>query len=150
MSRNLCKTRCHFCGSRVVVEEPPRPITKTEAGCYFDEYEGMLVARAHCYVCEAKYLAWCDESTRRYAPRAARPAPDGASPLIVDLSFRSTFNDAPGQDDLPTWAVEWKPHLTAWPRCSAAHKLSHAEGHPDDCFQCKLDATNGPFSREVP
>ncbi len=103
MSRNLLKDECYFCGGAVVLDEERRPITPGEAGVYFAEYEGMLVANARCPDCEAKYLAWVDERTRKQSAYWARgPADCG----FMDLSFRSTFNDEPGADDLPRWAIK--------------------------------------------
>lgn len=106
MSRNLCETRCCFCGWRPTLIEQPRPITNDEAGGYFDEFAGMLVANADCEQCGAKYLAWVDERPRK-------PMRVGGRLYVFeqhgwelgdffDLSFRSTFNDEPGDDDMPT------------------------------------------------
>lgn len=125
MSRNLCATECYFCRGRVVLEEAPRPIVEAEAGRYFDEYEGMLVANAHCYECRAKYLAWVDGSGRhggtcgdRY-PSSAGYA-DGQT--FGDLSFRSTFNDEFGQDDLPDYQIVTVRTRQQWPRCTCGQK----------------------------
>lgn len=103
MSRNRTETYCEFCSADLKLEEEPRPITREEAGVYFGEYEGMLVAKAACPECEAKYLAWC------------KPRPDRASSLrlfgedllrgFYDTSFRSTFDDEPGEEDLPKYEV---------------------------------------------
>lgn len=109
MSRNLSETGCHFCpapGRDIVLEEEPRPITRADAGRYFDEYEGFMMANAHCYHCDAKYLAWCAESKawlRKYG-RERYPNEPRDGLRHFDLSFRSTFNDEPGPDDLPKWA----------------------------------------------
>ncbi len=46
MSRNLCSTVCDFCGHDVEMTEEPRKITENDAGVYYREYEGMLVADA--------------------------------------------------------------------------------------------------------
>lgn len=112
MSRNLCQTTCYYCSTEPKLIELPRPITKDEAFVYFDEYEGMLVANAECPLCEAKYLAWIDESGRRPDPtygmmfRRAGSTNEDGTPVIQDLSFRSSFNDEPGDDDLPKWKIE--------------------------------------------
>lgn len=101
MSRNLCKTYCHFCLGEVTLVGPTAPISREQAGAYFDEYEGMLVADAECVDCEAKYLAWVDRQTRPpwgFARRENR--------RFVDLSFRSTFNDEPGEEDLPRYEIK--------------------------------------------
>ncbi len=99
MSRNLCRTECH--GS-VTLEETPRPITHKEAGTYFEEFEGMLVADAICPHCRTKYLAWVDESPRIRGGGRRTPEYGG----IIDLSFRSTFNDEPGDNDLPEYDIQ--------------------------------------------
>jgi len=101
MSRNLCQTNCDFCDGRVSLEEPPRPIRHYEAGRYYNEFEGMLVADAECNACGAKYLAWVDETTRFKWGFSARRAEACDEPPFVDLSFRSTFNDEPGKADMP-------------------------------------------------
>ncbi len=61
MSRNLNSTTCDQCGHDVELIEKPRPITVKDAGSYFKEYEGMLVANAECPMCMAKYLALVDK-----------------------------------------------------------------------------------------
>lgn len=96
MSRNLCKTECDRCGTeRLALEEGFRPITRAEAGKYFDEYDGMRVAKAYCPTCGAQYLAW------EHYPWEPVPEKSPHVPPYVDLSFRSTFNDEPGEEDLP-------------------------------------------------
>ena len=108
MARNLCKTTCDFCGEKPTFDEKPRFITRDEAGVYFEEFEGLIVANATCSCCGAKYLAWIDERQRtdqafRNFSRdyAAARCPDIDKPF-VDLSFRSTFDDEPGDTDKPT------------------------------------------------
>lgn len=100
MSRNLKRIECH--GVVVVLDEKSHPITRKEAGRYYDEFEGMLVAKAHCPVCGAKYLAWIDESTQVKKPLFPRTASRGG---VVDLSYFSTFNDEPGVKDLGTHMI---------------------------------------------
>ena len=102
MSRNLGSTVCAFCYGTVVHEEEARPITETEARCYFDEYRGMSVANAHCEDCEAQYLAWVatPPSFPGWAHSEAEPGGH------IDLSHRSSFNDEPGEADLPTYRIE--------------------------------------------
>jgi hypothetical protein len=100
VSRNLCSTSCTICDETPKLDGDPHPITEEEAGRYFDEYAGMIVCNARCPNCDAKYLAWVDERQRKSIHRPYRYADhDGA---FVDLSFRSSFNDEPGPDDLPT------------------------------------------------
>lgn len=95
MSRNLCRTDCDVCGAEPVTLGAIRRITKEDAGRYFHEYQGMLVADAECPDCNARYLAW------------VKPAPGHREthgfygPIYYDLSYRSTFNDEPGPEDLP-------------------------------------------------
>jgi len=106
MSRNLCQTYCAFCPAPDTIKlvEEPRQITGEEACGYFEEYEGLVVANAECTLCEAKYLAWVHERHRVRNP-CTRLRPDAAPPFF-DLSFRSTFNDEPGDEDMPTYRVE--------------------------------------------
>lgn len=103
MARNLGRTSCNRCGHAVVkLDEEPRPITQAEAGIYFDEYEKLEVAKAHCPICQTKYLAWVDESETRYFGRAvgsiAHPRTAQEAPYF-DLSYQSTFDDEPGAGD---------------------------------------------------
>lgn len=88
-------------------ELPPRPITQQEAGPYFREYSGMIVANAECEDCEAKYLAWIDHIPHRRS---------GDGTTIQDLSFRSTFNDTPGPGDVPVYKIEVRRvRVGPWP-----------------------------------
>lgn len=102
MSRNLLSTKCVHCEHKVELLEEPHPITKEEAGRYFDEYEGMIVAKAICPMCLAEYLAWIDE-TERVKIRIDRKANYGE---VLDLSYYSTFNDEPDYTDLPKYDVQ--------------------------------------------
>lgn len=103
MSRNLCKTVCDFCGTEPQMIEKPRPITKEESGCYFDEYAGMLVANADCLACGAKYLGWVTWPDRIHKLHGSLYGDDPQG--LVDMSFRSTFNDEPGPEDLPDFII---------------------------------------------
>jgi hypothetical protein len=100
MSRNLCTTVCEHCGDTPQLVEIPHLITEKEAGVYFPEYEGTIVAKAICPSCEAQYLAWVDESHRVHYPA------NKCYPVIEDLSYYSTFNDEPGETDLPKYEVQ--------------------------------------------
>jgi hypothetical protein len=109
VSRNLGRCRCYFCGTEPTLDEQPRPITAEDAGYYFAEYEGMLVANATCSLCRAKYIAWVDMRT------CANTAYYGGYRLdlyarygdaFFDLSFRNSFNDEPSVEDLPLFKVE--------------------------------------------
>lgn len=100
MSRNLMSVVCVHCGNTPELVEIPHKITENNAGAYFKEFEGMIVAHATCPSCEADYLAWLDESKRVKYPRTK------VYPVIEDLSYYSTFNDEPGNDDLPKWEIQ--------------------------------------------
>lgn len=102
MSRNLGQRCCKICDGDVVMDEPPRPATENDCGFYFSEYQpGFTVANSHCVVCDAKYLAWVElKGEIGHFKRH-----HGDDRLFVDLSFRSTFDDEPGPDDLPTKEV---------------------------------------------
>jgi len=106
MSRNIGQTECARCNASVATTGPDHPITEDEAHGYFEEFEGLLVADAKCENCGALYLAWVDSTTR------LRPAvvfgvdlsqEKGDGPFF-DLSYRSSFNDEPGEGDLPPYA----------------------------------------------
>ena len=105
MSRNRCESRCAWCNGEVVIEESPRLITPEDCGRYFSEFEGLIVAKAHCFDCEAKYLAWLDGTRRRKWSGWPTPAPPGENP-VRDTSFRSTFDDEPGRADFPKYAIK--------------------------------------------
>lgn len=102
----------------MVLEEEPREIRREEAGAYFQEYAGMLVANAHCPACLALYLAWVDERPRRNRQHARYfRAPLSEYTPYVDLSYRSSFNDEPGITDLAIFhAVPDDKTETAWRR----------------------------------
>jgi hypothetical protein len=103
VSRNLGRVDCYFCDGLVVHDEPPRPITRDEAGGYFAEYEGMLVANAHCAHCEGKYLAWVrGRPNWSLGHLAYKNYYEGGH---IDLSFRSTFDDEPGEEDKPVYTI---------------------------------------------
>lgn len=101
MSRNLGRTTCKFCDSPVVVTgEPERgAYTHLPLGPYRSEYADVHFAEAECPQCLAKYIAWL---TPPPGYGGLVHDPDGA---VHDLSFRSTFNDEPGESDLPVFEV---------------------------------------------
>lgn len=99
MSRNLGLTSCYYCPSDVTLLEAPREITAADCGVYFGEYRGMLVANAECPLCLAQYLAWVKP------PPWEQPFLDERE-TFYDLSFRSTFDDEPGDADLPKFQIE--------------------------------------------
>lgn len=127
MSRNLADRCCYFCQGDIKPQEEPKPITEEETGShYFNEYRGMLVANAECELCEAKYLAWCSERT------GMSPTEDG----VCDLSFRSTFNDEPGADDMPKYKITRHVSHTKepWPTCEKCGKPILGEGKWASCI----------------
>jgi hypothetical protein len=136
MSRNLGRTDCYFCHGEVVLVEPERLITRDDCGGYYDDrgggyaYAGAIVASAECKTCLAKYLAWINMTACKgygshpYFERS-KDAP------FFDLSFRSTFNDEPGEEDLPEHTVKMVPVLGSWPRCAACKKRIY------HCYGCQ-------------
>jgi len=137
MSRNLGRTDCDFCNGRVTLDEKPRPITREEAGPYYETHQGYgyargIFANATCSTCEAKYLAWvslaaCAGYGRSYGHWNRKT--DDKHPFN-DLSHRAAFNDEPAEDDLPKWRV-WTVELT-----------------PEQCQ--KLEAISGTLVRREP
>jgi hypothetical protein len=105
VSRNLLRTSCARCQGVVFLDEPARPITEEDAGCYFEEYEGMQVAAATCRWCAARYLAWV-ESSPKLAPIFRRSAEPGLG--FFDLSYRSTFNNEASANDLPRVTINFE------------------------------------------
>lgn len=141
VSRNLYKTDCHFCRGEVVKEEDPRPLTLGEAGVYWQlrdgySYEGMICADAKCRDCGAKYLAWIDLSACAGYGTRSQTNPGG---IILDLSFRSTFNDEPGNEDMPYYRIEkivtLKKH--PWPRCAKCGEKKVSENYCPNCFDTR-------------
>jgi|SRR5208337_986203 len=128
MSRNLGITSCHYCSGIVKLEEAPRPITREEAGVYYElrdgySYEGMITANAKCEDCNAKYLAWIDLSAcpgyRPYHTRD-RHSETIAERGFFDLSFRASFDDEPGVEDGPDFVITRKTVIDSrlpWPLC---------------------------------
>lgn len=126
MARNLMRTNCDFCDGEVVLTEEPRLITREDCGIYYDTHDGygnagMIVAFAECKDCEAKYLARIDGSACAgyglhdyYRRRTDAP--------FFDLSFRQSFNDEPGSDDLPVYEIEVVRVRKPNPICSKCGK----------------------------
>jgi hypothetical protein len=81
----------------VRLAEIPRLIRKEEADAYYDEYSCMSVANADCVICGAKYLAWCSAGYGCHMGDTVHP--------FYDLSYRSTFDDEPGREDIPSQGV---------------------------------------------
>lgn len=103
MSRNLGLRSCYFCLGSVELDETPREVTQAEVGPYYETpdgwgFKGMICANASCRTCEAEYLAWVSLSAcPGYRYREEHVCENG----YFDLSFRSTFNDEPGDRDRP-------------------------------------------------
>lgn len=135
MSRNIGSTSCEFCPGAVVCEEAPRPITRKEAGPYFEEYEGMLVADAECKDCCAKYLAWLKSAPRGYQESVR--VDDSGRLLPFDLSYRSTFNDEPGEADLPKYTIEVMYLRKPFPTCAECGKRIYS------CYGCQCGKRRG-------
>jgi hypothetical protein len=127
MSRNLGRTDCYFCKNEVTLTESERPMTRDDCGGYYDDrgdgyaYAGAIVAAAECKTCFAKYLAWIDASScKGYGIHPSLHRSEYGP--FFDLSFRSSFNDEPGEEDLPEHTVKMVPVLGAWPRCAVCKK----------------------------
>lgn len=126
MSRNLGRTSCKFCGDKLVPLEPPRAATlrdeRGEGGdipAVFPEYAHgrLIVARADCTRCGAKYLGWID-GTRLHGADYFRPRLDEqGKPDLVDASFRHAFNDEPAPEDYPEYDIVTMHYRRPWPRC---------------------------------
>ena len=95
MSRNLSNKTCVHCDHEVtLLSEVKRGLAEFRPGsCYCAEYADRYFAEAECPACLAQYLAWC-----------VVPAPGLTE--VRDLSYRSTFNDEPGERDLPRYDVQ--------------------------------------------
>jgi hypothetical protein len=137
MSRNIGDTSCRFCPGEVVCTEAPRPITQDDAGAYFDEYAGMLVAHAECKECCAQYLAWMMKRAKAWYGDTGERIGDDGRLLPFDLSFRSTFNDEPGADDLPKYAIEVMYLRKPFPTCAECGKRIHY------CYGCQCEKRKG-------
>lgn len=82
MSSNLGRTDCPYCNSDVIVTGVPK----------IRGYYHVVAADAECSVCKAQYAAWVGDRN------GTRPEKELT---FHDLSFRSTFNDEPGEADKP-------------------------------------------------
>lgn len=79
---------CRFCGSELKLTPDTERVGLQDDSAYSRQFRDRAFADADCPMCEAKYTAWMDDG------------------VITDTSFRSTFNDEPGPDDLPKWDTE--------------------------------------------
>ncbi len=112
MSVNLGRTDCYFCGTYPVLDEEPRLMTLEDSPCWYDGYPGMIVAKASCPQCCAKYIAWVKDSAlfrEKHGGREQKLSDYGEDATHFDLSFRSTFRDEPGRDDIPLYEVVYEP-----------------------------------------
>jgi len=101
VSRNLCKKECDFCYLDEVVITGPIFNFEERYDCYLHEYTGMKVADAECAYCGAKYLAWVEEAPGKRRTCWGYDEYTSEERRFYDLSYRSTFNDEPGKEDLP-------------------------------------------------
>jgi hypothetical protein len=118
MSVNLCDNKCHICGM---------PAIKVTGERYQGQqkrkgYDNHWFADAECQVCGTKYTAWLSSHHDNLIAGvcSARNNPYHADWFakhdecfgclscdadFFDLSYRSTFNDEPGDEDLPDFPV---------------------------------------------
>jgi hypothetical protein len=102
MSTNLCYKTCVHCGAELELRETPRLVTQEDAGGFFPRYKGMMVAKAECPDCLARYMAWMTDPPSFNYPVASRHPFDGT---IYDLSYQSSFDDQPDPEDLPRYRI---------------------------------------------
>lgn len=114
MSRNLGQVNCRECPGEhkdIILDEKPRSTVERDCGVYFTEYQGLIVANAHCRLCHTLYLAWVDfprDGTEHFSLDAInRRLMDGEErQRFVDLSYQNSFNDEPAEIDTPLYVVE--------------------------------------------
>ena len=102
MSRNLCQTNCDRCGLR--------EFELGEIYCLPEDHwccPGMQVRDVTCKVCLTAYTGWVGPMGDAglyggpgYGAREGEKA-DVKRLGFYDLSYRSTFNDEPGVEDVP-------------------------------------------------
>ena len=148
MSRNLGRTDCRKCMGVVVLEEAPRLLTRDDVGAHIESrggysYAGMIGAKAICEDCGAKYIAWCSlDDCEGYGSFYWSRPKEGP---FFDLSYRSTFNDEAGPDDLPDEIVTRKMVIVGrkpWPRCACGAKAWNANSEKSQCFDCFVGRTS--------
>lgn len=101
MSRNLARTSCRRCDGKVIVTGPRYVLPNDHFAC-----PAMTVADAECQRCRARYTAWIGYTV--LTPVGQYGSREVDKELVrehgfFDLSFRSTFNDEPGDDDMPPY-----------------------------------------------
>lgn len=100
MSRNCGTAGCYACDGRLRVDGAAQSFTALfPASSMRGEYGGHDFVPLVCEDCEAKFLGWVTRNT------GAGEAEDGGI-TWYDVSWRSSFNDEPGPDDIPKWDVE--------------------------------------------
>lgn len=97
MSRNIGDTKCCLCSGQINLTEPTRAFRKEDSPAYWSEYADMIVAHAKCVSCHAQYIAWMGNIPGQPDTRIELKPPVE----ILDLSYRSTFNDEAGPEDMP-------------------------------------------------
>lgn len=101
MSRNLGRVDCARCEEKVVLTSGWRVKSDPQPGV-----NGMTVADAECQTCHARYTAWIKPSPEEYNYGSRQfDLNQVAEYGFYDLSYRSTFNDEAGPDDLPPWTA---------------------------------------------
>lgn len=101
MSPNLGQRDCRRCGGDVIRDPNTYRVTA------FVSHIGMQVAHAECSNCGARYTAWVGPTNEpEVGGGPAYGAREAEQQLIqefgfYDLSYRSTFSDEPGPEDLP-------------------------------------------------
>ena len=110
MSRNLCRTDCHRCSGEVRVVGIPYYLPQT----HFSR-PNMLAADAECVKCQTRYTAWMGPTTKDKGDNYGAREVD----LLLmtefgffDLSYRSTFNDEPGESDVPPFGKNEVDYLS--------------------------------------
>lgn len=122
MGRTLAVgTICGMCQlDAVVLVEKSRLITRRDLGLertaedleyLMRTWDGLRVAEAICVACGTRYLAWVDASNIA-EPGLVPPYSHESGKEFCALSYRSTFNNDPSDEDLPTHRVVSWSELT--------------------------------------
>lgn len=96
MSRNLCMTNCRQCEQAVEITGHRYNLPYNHFAC-----PGLTVADAKCVSCGTRYTAWIGATSHGYGGREMDRRLVEAHGFY-DLSYRSSFDDEPGEDDLPS------------------------------------------------
>lgn len=101
MSRNISGTECEQCdvkesvaitGQLFFYEERFQDMPES----WMQHFKGTVMADATCQYCDTKYIAWIKPSPNYHGYRETENDRG-----FYDLSYRSSFNDEPGKDDIP-------------------------------------------------